>query len=248
VADVTKFPEMMEGRVKTLHPMVHGGLLAKRDHAEHLAAMAAHHIPNITMLVVNLYPFAATLAKTSDPKTLIENIDVGGPTMLRAAAKNHAHVTVVTDPEDYARVAQAVTDGEISLTLKRELAAKTFAHTAAYDSLIASWMAQQVLSYGENPHQQAALYRRVSEVGGVAAAAQLHGKALSYNNLQDADAAWNMVVAHATPTLAIIKHMNPCGVGQGAGVADAFRKALACDPVSAFGGVIAFGSVDCPRF
>jgi len=255
VADVTQFPEMMEGRVKTLHPMVHGGLLAKRDNAEHVAAMHTHQIPDITLLVVNLYPFAATLAKTQDAKTLIENIDVGGPTMLRAAAKNHAHVTVITDPADYDRVIEALNEDEIPYALKRQLAAKVFAHTASYDALIAAWMTAEsgatfpdalldatlsnVLSYGENPHQQAALYKRVGETGGLAAGEQLNGKALSYNNLQDGDAAWGMVSEHTTPTVAIIKHMNPCGVGQGSDAAAAFQKALACDPISAFGGVLA---------
>lgn len=254
VASITQFPEMMEGRVKTLHPMVHGGLLAKRDNPEHLAAMAQHAIPNITLAVINLYPFAATLAKTQDTKTLLENIDVGGPTMIRAAAKNHAHVSVVTDPADYADIAAALEAGTIA-ALRSKLAAKAFAHTAAYDALIAAWMAQhvgenfpselldatrkEVLSYGENPHQHAALYQRVQETGGVAAAQQLHGKALSYNNLQDADAAWHVVREHTVPTIAIIKHMNPCGVGQGADITTAFRKALASDPQSAFGGVLA---------
>lgn len=255
VSDITAFPEMMEGRVKTLHPMVHGGLLAKRDSDAHLEAMKTHAIPDIRVLVVNLYPFAATLAKTDDAASLIEQIDVGGPTMLRAAAKNHAHITVVCDPTDYARVGEALAAGEAPLALKLELAAKVFAHTASYDTLIAAWMAQQspdyfpaalldatctqILSYGENPHQKAALYQRSAASGGIAHATQLHGKALSYNNLQDADAAWNMVAAHTRPTVAIIKHMNPCGVAQGTSAAEAFSKALAGDPVSAFGGVLA---------
>jgi phosphoribosylaminoimidazolecarboxamide formyltransferase/IMP cyclohydrolase len=262
VAEHTGFPEMMDGRVKTLHPKVHGGLLALRGDADHVAAMQAHAIPPIDVVVVNLYPFEATVAKGAARDEVIENIDIGGPSMLRSAAKNHAYVAVLTDPADYADfIAElAATGGASRLATRRRLAAKAFAATAAYDSAIASWFAfadqqqmfpdalsfalsrGEVLRYGENPHQQAAFYapRRIGAPG-IGQARQVQGKALSYNNLNDADGALELIAEFrdAAPCVAIIKHANPCGVATGADLADAYRKALACDPVSAFGGIIA---------
>lgn len=251
VSALTQFPEMMDGRVKTLHPMVHGGLLARRDLPAHMDAMREHGIEQIDMLVVNLYPFEATLRDTEDAAKLIEKIDVGGPAMIRAAAKNHGFVNVVTDPADYDAVLAAVQAGGTTLDLRRQLAAKAFSRTASYDSLIGAWLAGgwpdylldakkvQTLRYGENPHQQAALYQRNQGQGGLAFAQQLQGKELSYNNLADAEAAWQLALAFDAPAVAIIKHANPCGVAIGADVTDAFKKALASDPVSAFGGILA---------
>ncbi len=261
VSELTGFPEMMDGRVKTLHPKVHGGLLAIRDNKEHEAAMQAHGIRPIDLLVVNLYPFEATAAKNAAFDECIENIDVGGPAMIRAAAKNHADVAVVVEPEDYAGVlAELLThDGATTIALRKKLAAKAFARTAAYDSAISNWFAQQLadpapayrtfggklaepLRYGENPHQSAAFYRTPEVRLGVASARQLQGKQLSYNNLNDTDAAYECVAEFdpkRTAACAIIKHANPCGVAEGADLADAYRKALACDPVSAFGGIVA---------
>jgi phosphoribosylaminoimidazolecarboxamide formyltransferase/IMP cyclohydrolase len=258
VSDLTQFPEMMDGRVKTLHPLVHGGLLARRADDAHMQAAMAHHIQLIDLLVVNLYPFEATLNATTDIDTLIENIDIGGPAMIRAAAKNHEDVAVIVDPADYAGVMAAMEAGGNALPLERTraLAAKAFARTAAYDTLVSSWMAGVAnaqpwpdylldaqcagsLRYGENPHQQAALYRRVEARGGIASAQQLQGKELSYNNLADADAAWQIVSTLDAPTVAIIKHANPCGVATGEHATAAFARALASDPVSAFGGILA---------
>jgi phosphoribosylaminoimidazolecarboxamide formyltransferase/IMP cyclohydrolase len=253
VSELTHLPEMMDGRVKTLHPGVHGGLLARRDSPEHLAAMAQHGIEAIDLLVVNLYPFEATLAATDDPKRLVENIDIGGPAMIRAAAKNHDFVAVVTDPSDYPQIIAALQqNGGTDLELRRRLAAKAFSRTAAYDALIGAWMSggqwpdyildaahQTTLRYGENPQQKAALYRRLEGTGGLARAQQLQGKELSYNNLQDADTAFNLVQEFAVPTVAIVKHANPCGVAQGKDISAAFVAALAGDPVSAFGGILA---------
>ena len=258
VAQATGFPEMLDGRVKTLHPMVHGGILARRDDQAHVEALAAHGIDAIDLVVVNLYPFAATVAAGNDANTCIENIDVGGPSLIRGAAKNHDFVTVVTDPADY----QAVSDelergrGATGLELRRRLAAKAFAHSSAYDADIAAWFAQQSgepfaethvvggrlkqrMSYGENPHQRAALYTTGVQRPGVAGAAQLQGKALSFNNIRDADAALELVAEFDRPAVAIIKHANPCGVALGDDLEAAYRKALACDPMSAFGGVVA---------
>lgn len=258
VADVTQFPEMMDGRVKTLHPAIHGGLLARRDEPSHLQSAAEHGIGLIDLLVVNLYPFAATLAKTTDYETLVENIDIGGPAMIRAAAKNHASVTVITDASDYAAAQQLLQQnaGEIPLANRKVFAAKAYAHTASYDTLISSWLSSvsqpepwpaylldaklhQTLRYGENPHQQAALYRRIEGNGGLANAEQLQGKELSYNNLQDAEAAWSIVATLEAPAITIIKHANPSGVAIADDSVTAFRKALASDPVSAFGGILA---------
>ena len=233
VADVTGFPEIMGGRVKTLHPKIHGGLLARRDLDDHVAAMTAQGIEGIDLLVVNLYPFEDTLAQTSDHDSLVEKIDIGGPAMLRAAAKNHDFLTVLCDPADYGDVADAIENqGGTDLALRRRLAAKTFARTAAYDSAISGWMATSLgedlpqitstagrkiidLRYGENPHQQAALYKTGQNRPGVASALQIQGKPLSYNNINDTDAAFELVAEFDKPTIAIIKHANPCGVASG---------------------------------
>ena len=257
VADVTGFPEIMGGRVKTLHPKIHGGLLARRDLDDHVAAMTAQGIEGIDLLVVNLYPFEDTLAQTSDRNALVEKIDIGGPAMLRAAAKNHDFLTVLCDPADYVSVADAIDNhGGTDLALRQRLAAKTFARTAAYDSAIAGWMAASLgedlpqiaatagrklidLRYGENPHQQAALYKTGQNRPGVASAAQIQGKPLSYNNINDTDAAFELVAEFDQPTIAIIKHANPCGVASGENLLQAWQTALAADPVSAFGGIIA---------
>ncbi len=262
VADYTGFPEMMDGRVKTLHPKVHGGILALRDNPDHQAAMDAHDIGPIDLVVVNLYPFEATVKKGADFATCIENIDIGGPAMIRSAAKNHAHVTVVVDPSDYdALLADLLANnGATSLTLRTRLAAKAYARTGAYDAAISGWFSgqldepfpdrlvlaaarQQTLRYGENPHQKAAFYVTGSERPGVATAEQLQGKELSYNNLNDTDAAFELVAElggpGSRPGVAIIKHANPCGVAVAGTLVDAYKKALKCDPISAFGGIVA---------
>ncbi len=258
VSDLTGLPEMMEGRVKTLHPKVHGGLLAKRASREHMAQVKEYGIEMIDLLVVNLYPFEATLNKTTDYGTLVENIDIGGPAMIRAAAKNHESVAVIVDPTDYAEVHKEMVEqsGAISYATRARLAAKAFARTAAYDTLIASWLAgaaqkhpwpaylldaqySATLRYGENPHQSAALYRRLESTGGLANAVQIQGKELSYNNLQDAEAAWQIASTLSEPAVALIKHANPCGVGIAENNTLAFTRALASDPVSAFGGILA---------
>ena len=260
VADLTGFPEMMDGRVKTLHPAVHGGLLAVRDDPAHAQAMAAHGIGGIDLLVINLYPFEATVARGAGRDAIIENIDIGGPAMLRSAAKNHAHVAVLTDPADYAEMLAALDGGGTDESLRRRLAAKAFALTAAYDAAIASWFAfadggerfpatlplileaPRVLRYGENPHQAAAFYTpRGPATAGIGQARQVGGKELSYNNLNDADAALELVAEFrdAGPTAVIVKHANPCGVATAATLAAAYDAAFACDSVSAFGGIIA---------
>jgi phosphoribosylaminoimidazolecarboxamide formyltransferase/IMP cyclohydrolase len=262
VADYTGFPEMMDGRVKTLHPKIHGGLLALRDKPGHAASMKEHDIGGIDLLVVNLYPFEETVAKGADFDTCIENIDIGGPAMIRSAAKNHAYVTVVVDPSDYAAVEAEMSahDGATGLDLRRRLAAKAYSRTASYDSAISNWFATgqlgqmfpdiltfggtkaQELRYGENPHQQAALYRAGGlSVPGVVAATQVQGKELSYNNINDTDAAFELISEFdpKVPAIAIIKHANPCGVATGATLAEAYAKAYACDTTSAFGGIVA---------
>ena len=254
VASVTGFPEIMDGRVKTLHPKIHGGLLARRDNEDHLAAMKNEAIRGIDLLVVNLYPFEATLATTQDRATLIENIDIGGPAMLRAAAKNHEFVTVACDPSDYPKIAAEIDEtGETSLATRQMLAAKTFARTAAYDAAIASWLADEklpekvcvagtrtlALRYGENPHQEAALYKSAHARAGVGTAVQVQGKPLSYNNINDTDAAFELVAEFEAPTISIIKHANPCGVASATSLSEAWQAALAADPVSAFGGIVA---------
>jgi phosphoribosylaminoimidazolecarboxamide formyltransferase/IMP cyclohydrolase len=257
VAAVTGFPELLDGRVKTLHPAIHAGLLARRDRPDHLAALDQHGIAPIDLLVCNLYPFAETLAAGAGFEACLENIDIGGPALIRAAAKNHADVAVVTDPADYQKVrAELAADGALGLATRRTLARKAFALTAAYDAAIAAWMAHEegVLfpetllvsarlaarpRYGENPHQQAAFYRTEERRPGVATARQVQGKELSYNNYADADAAFELVAEFAGPAVAIVKHANPCGVALGAAPREAWEKALACDPTSAFGGIVA---------
>ncbi len=262
ISELTGFPEMMDGRVKTLHPKVHGGLLAVRDDPAHAAAMAEHEIGAIDLVVVNLYPFTETVAKGADRPEIIENIDIGGPSMVRSAAKNHDYVTIVTDPGDYAAVIEALdgNGGMTSLELRKRLAAKAFAATAAYDAAIAGWFAHvdqgqrfpdrvalpmikaAELRYGENPHQIAALYTQASGgVNGIAQARQLQGKALSFNNYNDADAALELAseFRDGPPTVVIVKHANPCGVASADTLARAYEAAFACDTVSAFGGIIA---------
>jgi phosphoribosylaminoimidazolecarboxamide formyltransferase / IMP cyclohydrolase len=256
VSDLTGFPEMMDGRVKTLHPKVHGGLLAVRDNPDHAAAMAEHGIGVIDLVVVNLYPFAQTVTRGAARDEVIENIDIGGPSMIRSAAKNHADVAIVTDPADYGLVA----GGATTLDVRKRLAAKAFALTAQYDATIAAWFAfadqqarypesisiplmrAQELRYGENPHQSAALYLPAGPaIAGIGQAEQVQGKELSYNNYNDADAALELVAefADGPPTVVIVKHANPCGVASGETLLAAYHAALTCDSVSAFGGIIA---------
>jgi phosphoribosylaminoimidazolecarboxamide formyltransferase/IMP cyclohydrolase len=268
VAELTGFPEMMDGRVKTLHPMVHGGLLAMRGNPEHVAAMAAHDIAPIDLLVVNLYPFEATVARGAGYDDCVENIDIGGPAMIRAAAKNHADVAVVVDAGDYEAVlAEIEATGGTRLATRKRLAATAYARTAVYDAAVSGWMAgaigettprrrafagtlAQRLRYGENPHQRAAFYVDGSGRPGVATAAQLQGKELSYNNINDTDAAFELVAEFdpaAGPAVAIIKHANPCGVARGDSLVEAYAKAYDCDRVSAFGGIVALnGALDGP--
>lgn len=255
ISDLTGFPEMMDGRVKTLHPKVHGGLLAVRDNAEHVASMDAHEIGAIDLVAVNLYPFAQTVARGAARDEIIENIDIGGPSMVRSAAKNHESVAILTDPADYA----LVHGGSTTLDQRRKFAAKAYAATAAYDAAIASWFAfadqgeafpatlpvaltkGPELRYGENPHQSAALYLPQTGARGIAQAEQLQGKELSYNNYNDADAALELVseFKDGQPTVVIVKHANPCGVATADTLKQAYLEALACDSVSAFGGIIA---------
>ncbi|WP_227269981.1 bifunctional phosphoribosylaminoimidazolecarboxamide formyltransferase/IMP cyclohydrolase [Roseobacter weihaiensis] len=260
VADVTGFPEMMDGRVKTLHPVVHGGLLALRDNDAHVAAMRAHDIGAIDLVVVNLYPFEETVAKGAGYAEVIENIDIGGPAMIRSAAKNHGFVTVVVDVQDYDAVLAELEahDGQTTYALRQRLAQVAYARTAAYDTAVSTWMAAQVdetprrrtfggtlaqsLRYGENPHQQAAFYTDGSAAPGVATATQHQGKELSYNNINDTDAAFELVSEFDPadgPACAIIKHANPCGVARGASLKEAYTRAFDCDRTSAFGGIIA---------
>ncbi len=266
VSEVTGFPEMLDGRVKTLHPKIHGGLLGLRDHENHVKAMRAHGIEGIDLLVSNLYPFEATVAKNAGFEETIENIDIGGPAMIRAAAKNHDWVAVVVDPEDYTPVLSEMdaNGGALAAATRRLLAQRAYARTAAYDSAISNWFAgelakaetkdppryrsfagrlRQSLRYGENPHQKAAFYTTGEQRFGVSTAEQVQGKELSYNNINDTDAAYELVAEFdpkVAAACAIIKHANPCGVALGSTLADAYRKALACDPVSAFGGILAF--------
>jgi len=265
VSDITGFPEMMDGRVKTLHPLVHGGLLAVRDNPEHVAEMDAHDVEPIDLLISNLYPFAETVARGGEREEIIENIDIGGPSMIRSAAKNHAFVTIITDPADYAALLDQLAghDGATTLAFRKVMAARAFAATASYDAAIAGWFAsvdqrekfparrasaarlQSELRYGENPHQQAALY--VSEgpgAVGLPQAEQVQGKALSYNNYNDGNAALELVAEFggaetgADPAVVIVKHANPCGVAQRASLVEAWHEALTCDPISAFGGIV----------
>jgi phosphoribosylaminoimidazolecarboxamide formyltransferase / IMP cyclohydrolase len=262
ICDLTGFPEMMDGRVKTLHPKVHGGLLGVRDNPDHAAAMEGHGIGAIDLVVVNLYPFAQTVARDAGRDEIIENIDIGGPSMVRSAAKNHVFVTIVTDPADYPELISALeaNGGATSLDLRKRLAAKAFAATAAYDGMIAQWFAfadqgqmfpdtlpltmrrAEELRYGENPHQNAALYLPAGPHGsGIAQAEQVQGKELSYNNYNDADAALELVSEFSGqgPSCVIVKHANPCGVATGETLTEAYQAALACDSVSAFGGIVA---------
>ncbi|KQZ91458.1 phosphoribosylaminoimidazolecarboxamide formyltransferase [Mesorhizobium sp. Root157] len=261
VTELTGFPEIMDGRVKTLHPAVHGALLGVRDDPEHVQAMHKHRIEPIDLVVVNLYPFETVRQSGADYAAIVENIDIGGPAMVRASAKNHAYVTIVTDPEDYAPVLNALemNIGSLSLDFRKKLAAKAFARTAAYDAAISDWFAgtlgiehptwrafggklETVMRYGENPHQSAGFYVTGEKRPGVATARQLQGKQLSYNNINDTDAAFELVGEFdpsKSAAVAIIKHANPCGVAEGTTLKDAYSKALACDPVSAFGGIVA---------
>ena len=260
ISELTGFPEMMDGRVKTLHPIVHGGLLGVRDAPEHARAMAEHGIGGIDLVYVNLYPFESTVAAGADYETCVENIDIGGPAMIRSAAKNHGYVAICTEIADVQEVlAELAEGGGTTLALRKRLAARAYARTATYDSSIASWFAAelgdfapsrftiggqlaQTMRYGENPHQQAAFYRFPNPRIGVATARQLQGKELSYNNINDTDAAFELIAEFspaAGPACAIIKHANPCGLATGATMAEAYQRALACDPTSAFGGVVA---------
>ena len=273
VEELTGFPECLEGRVKTLHPRVHAGILADTRKQDHLDQLEGLDIQPFELVVVNLYPFAATVASGAEPDAVVEQIDIGGPSMVRAAAKNHPSVAVVVDPARYDDVVAAVQAGGFTYAQRKALAAAAFAHTATYDVAVASWMGSvlaptdvvdgaegpvssgfpawagatweraDVLRYGENPHQRAALYTRGDGGTGLAQAEQLHGKAMSYNNYVDADAAWRAAWDHDGPAVAIIKHANPCGIAVGADIATAHAKAHATDPVSAFGGVIAANSV-----
>jgi len=262
VAVHTGFPEMMDGRVKTLHPKIHGGLLALRDNAEHVQSMKDHDIGAIDLVAINLYPFESTVASGADFDTCIENIDIGGPAMVRSAAKNHQFVTIITDPADYDAVIQEIKGtGSTTAETRRALAAKAYSRTGSYDAAIASWFAGQTgetfpnrmpfagekvqeCRYGENPHQVAAFYKNAENRPGIATAVQHQGKELSYNNLNDTDAAFELVSEFDTkiPTVAIIKHANPCGVAAGATLVEAYEKALKCDPVSAFGGIVALNT------
>jgi phosphoribosylaminoimidazolecarboxamide formyltransferase/IMP cyclohydrolase len=260
ISEVTGFPEIMDGRVKTLHPKVHGGLLGIRGNDAHKSAMRIHDISPIDLLVVNLYPFAKTVAKGGDYDEVIENIDIGGPAMIRAAAKNHGDVTVIVDPDDYADVLAALKErGEVAYDARQKYAAKAYARTAAYDAGVSNWFAKtldlpdltwrcfagklrEVMRYGENPHQWAAFYADGSNRPGVATATQIQGKQLSFNNINDTDAAFELVAEfdpEKSAAVAIIKHANPCGVGQGRTLTEAYLSALKCDPVSAFGGIVA---------
>ncbi len=262
VSSVTGFPESLDGRVKTLHPSIHGGILADLRYDSHVAQLDELGIEPFDLIVVNLYPFVATVASGAEAGTIVENVDIGGPAMVRASAKNHHNVAIVVNPADYTEIIEAVAQGGTTLAQRRVLAGRAFAHTAAYDSAVATWFQSEyphddttfapalriaadrdaVLRYGENAHQQGALY--VSALGrGIAQATQLHGKEMSYNNYVDADAALRAAFDHEAPAVAIIKHANPCGIAVGATIAEAHRAAHECDPVSAFGGVIAANGV-----
>lgn len=261
VSDHTGFPEILDGRVKTLVPWIHGGILGRRDKEEHKAQMQEHGIAPIDLVCVNLYPFAATVASGADAERCVENIDIGGPAMVRAAAKNFASVAILTDPAQYAGFLEALAQGGTTLAERRSWAAAAYTHTAAYDGMISAWFTKQeggtqteqslppvltlsgqrdtLLRYGENPHQAAAFYRDGSNRPGLATARQIQGKALSYNNLNDTDAAFEAVAELDGPSVVIVKHANPCGVASGASLVEAWQSALRCDPVSAFGGIVA---------
>lgn len=263
VSDITRFPEMMDGRVKTLHPMIHGGILAIRDNEDHVAAMKEHGIEPIDLVVVNLYPFRETIAKEGVTlEEAIENIDIGGPSMVRAAAKNHHYVGIVVNPKHYGKIIDFLkTEGALPKDYLFQLAKEAFAHTAAYDVAIANYLSAQLgeglcppeflgayekvqdLRYGENPHQEAAFYKTIGTTEGLGALKQLHGKELSYNNLVDMEAAWNMVWEFTKPAACIIKHTNPCGAATGETICDAYVRAFEADSVSAFGGIVALNGV-----
>ncbi|NHO32297.1 bifunctional phosphoribosylaminoimidazolecarboxamide formyltransferase/IMP cyclohydrolase [Acetobacter fallax] len=262
VSDHTGFPEILDGRVKTLVPQIHGGILGRRDMPEHVAQMETHGIAPIDLIAVNLYPFEATVASGASDDDCIENIDIGGPALIRAAAKNHPHVVVLTDPDQYGRLLAALSEGGTTLETRRELAGAAYARTASYDAAISAWFAEkrgdvlperftlagqrrEVLRYGENPHQKAAFYTDGSKRPGVATARQIQGKTLSYNNLNDTDAAFEAVAEFELPAVVIVKHANPCGVATAATFVSAWDNALRCDPVSAFGGIVALnGTLD----
>ncbi|HEX6487286.1 MAG TPA: bifunctional phosphoribosylaminoimidazolecarboxamide formyltransferase/IMP cyclohydrolase [Candidatus Dormibacteraeota bacterium] len=258
ISDLTGFPEILDGRVKTLHPAVHAGLLARRDNAEHMRTLEQHGLQTIELVCVSLYPFEETAGRPGSAfDEVLEQIDIGGPTLLRAAAKNHESVVVVVRPERYTEILQALSEGGVSLALRRRLAAEAYAHTAAYDSQIAAWLRQQEgdglfpaeisfpgylaqpLRYGENPHQKGAFYRSAREGGGLGGLRQLQGADLSFNNLQDAAAALGLAQEFEKPAVAIIKHTNPCGLAVGEDLAEAYQKAFECDTQSAYGGVVA---------
>lgn len=258
VDQITGFPEILDGRVKTLHPIVHGGLLAKRDNVDHMNQLIKNNINPIDLVVVNLYPFKETLAKPNvSHEEIVENIDIGGPTMLRAAAKNYQDVAVVVDPDDYEFILEALKKETLDINTRKKLAAKVFRHTAHYDAMIARYFTEQTgdkfpetytvtfekvqpLRYGENPHQEAAFYKEVQHVSlSLASAKQLHGKELSFNNIQDANAALEIVAEYEEPAVVAVKHMNPCGIGLANNISVAFQKAYDADPVSIFGGIIA---------
>jgi phosphoribosylaminoimidazolecarboxamide formyltransferase / IMP cyclohydrolase len=262
VNEVTGFPEILDGRVKTLHPFIHGGLLAKRENELHRQELDKYNITPIDMVVVNLYPFKETLNKqTASKEDIIENIDIGGPSMLRAAAKNYQSVTVIVDPNDYEDVLQGVKGGEVTLEKRQQLAAKVFQHTASYDALITQYFTKgigeafpksytmtyekvQTLRYGENPHQAAAFYQQpISEAGSLASSKQLHGKELSYNNIQDANAALEILAEYDEPAAVAVKHMNPCGIGVADNLSNAFQQAYEADSTSIFGGIVACNQV-----
>ena len=265
VSEVTGFPEIMDGRVKTLHPKVHGGLLAIRDDVEHQNAMKAHDIEGIDLAVINLYPFEDVRAAGGDYPTTVENIDIGGPAMIRASAKNHAYVTILTDPADYLELLDQLSSdaGQTAYAFRQRMAARAYARTAAYDAMISNWFAEALsidtprhrviggvlkeeMRYGENPHQKAAFYVTGEKRPGVSTATLLQGKQLSYNNINDTDAAYELVaefLPEKAPACAIIKHANPCGVATGPSLVEAYRRALACDSTSAFGGIIALNQM-----
>ncbi|MBI4298499.1 MAG: bifunctional phosphoribosylaminoimidazolecarboxamide formyltransferase/IMP cyclohydrolase [Chloroflexi bacterium] len=257
VSDLTGFPEILDGRVKTLHPRVHGGILARRESADHIAQLSKHKIEPIDMVVVNLYPFMETILRSGVTlDEALENIDIGGPTMIRAAAKNFKDVVVVVDPKDYSWISEHLKEGNLTLEERKGLAQKAFQHVALYDTTIAQYLRQGdgqfpeeitlgytklfTLRYGENPHQRAAFYAQVPSPQGIASARQLHGKELSFNNILDADAAWRAVCDFSESAVAIIKHTNPCGLAVHQNQAEAYRQAYEGDPVSAFGGIVAF--------
>jgi phosphoribosylaminoimidazolecarboxamide formyltransferase/IMP cyclohydrolase len=257
VSDITGFPEILDGRVKTLHPAIYGGVLARRDINAHMESLSQHNIATIDVVVVNLYPFEATL-KRSDAtnEEILENIDIGGPSLLRAAAKNYPFVLVVTDPNDYSWIAEKIIGGVFSAEERRNLAAKAFSHVSTYDSIVSGWLRDSInlfpdefslgfrkisdLRYGENPHQAGAVYSNVPSNNGIVNATQLHGKELSFNNILDANAAWAVVTDFSEPTVAVIKHTNPCGLSSNIDLAKAYISAFEGDPVSAFGGIVAF--------